>query len=253
MLLDASLSLAERGLAVFPCKPRAKVPATADGYKSASRDPALIRKWWGNNPAFNVAVATGAISNVFVLDVDGEEGEETLARLEKDHGPLPATVEALTAAGRHFYFRLPTNVCVGNSVGRIGPHVDTRGDGGYVVAPPSVHPCGRPYAWSVDGGDAFLEPPAWLLELVAASGNSKAATSPEEWRTLAHDGVAEGERNTSIARLAGHLLRRHVDPLVTLELALAFNDARCRPPLPENEVAVIIDSIAAREMKRRRL
>ena len=63
--------------------------------------------------------------------------------------------------------------------------------------------------------------------------------------------VTEGRRNDTLARLAGHLLRRWVDPLVTLEFLLTWNAMRCRPPLDESEVFTIVNSIAGRELKRR--
>ena len=92
----------------------------------------------------------------------------------------------------------------------------------------------------------------WLLDRICEpAGKTRSVTPPADWCALIHDGAGEGYRNNAIARLVGHLLRRHIEPLVTLELAFAFNDARCRPPLPEDEVVVIVDSIAAREMKRR--
>jgi hypothetical protein len=83
----------------------------------------------------------------------------------------------------------------------------------------------------------------------AVAVNGKAATPPAEWRKLAQ-GVAEGERNASAARLAGYLLRRRVDAVVALELLQSWNATRCTPPLPENEVAKIVDSIAGRELIR---
>jgi hypothetical protein len=72
-----------------------------------------------------------------------------------------------------------------------------------------------------------------------------------DWQALVRDGAGEGSRNDSIARLTGHLLQRHVDPLTALELVLAFNDARCRPPLEHAEVIKTVDSIAALELKQR--
>jgi hypothetical protein len=65
------------------------------------------------------------------------------------------------------------------------------------------------------------------------------------------DGAAEGTRNASLARLTGHLLRRFVDPALTLELALVVNAARFRPPLSEEEVVAVVGSIARRELNRR--
>jgi Primase C terminal 1 (PriCT-1) len=68
---------------------------------------------------------------------------------------------------------------------------------------------------------------------------------------LVREGVAEGQRNDSIARLTGYLLSRRVDAVVVFELLTAWNEARCRPPLTESEIATIVDSIARCELKRR--
>jgi hypothetical protein len=154
------------------------------------------------------------------------------------------------------YFEMP-DTSVRNSAGKIGPGLDVRGDGGYVLAPPSIHPSGKPYAWSVDSAASLAQAPLWLLTKVnGGNGNGNghaAATPPAVWRDLVRDGVAEGSRNDTIARLAGYLLRYRVDPIVALEMLDARNATHCRPPLEPEEVATIVDSIAARELKRRGL
>jgi hypothetical protein len=114
-----------------------------------------------------------------------------------------------------------------------------------------MHPTGRRYRWSVDTASAVAEAPAWLIDLIAAPTNGNGITPSSEWRTLAADGVREGQRNSSIARLAGMLLRRFVDPVVTLELLQAWNATRCSPPLPPEDIDRIVDSIAGRELRRR--
>ena len=93
-MIHTALRLAERGLRVFPCKPREKVPATAHGLKDATTDPAMIERWWQQDPQFNIAVATGAVSKVFVTDIDSLDAEMELRKLEADHGELPPTVES---------------------------------------------------------------------------------------------------------------------------------------------------------------
>jgi hypothetical protein len=143
-VIQTALALAARGFHIFPCRPRDKRPATANGLKDATTDPDIIRAWWRQQPDNNIAIATGPASGVFVVDVDGLDAEATLRRLEAEHGALPPTVEVITARGRHIYFKWPQEP-VRNSAGKIGPHIDVRGDGGYVLSPPSIHPSGRPY------------------------------------------------------------------------------------------------------------
>ncbi|MGB8396385.1 MAG: bifunctional DNA primase/polymerase, partial [Pseudolabrys sp.] len=148
-MLRTAMALVHKGIAVFPCRPQDKRPATTNGLKDASKDLDVIRKWWHAQPQANIAIATGAVSNVFVIDVDGLDAEVELRRLEAKHGNLPATVEVITARGRHVYFQMPETP-VRNSAGKIAPGIDVRGDGGYVLAPPSIHPSGKRYEWSVD-------------------------------------------------------------------------------------------------------
>jgi hypothetical protein len=251
-MLRTALALANRKVHVFPCLPRGKEPAVAGGVKAATTDQQIIRQWWGARPDCNIAIATGARSGIFAVDVDGVDGEFELRRLEAEHGALPPTVEVITGGGRHLYFKMP-KVSVRNSAGKLGKNIDVRGDGGYCLTPPSVHPGGRCYAWSVDSANAFAVAPDWLLVKIVkpTNGNGALPTPPAEWRDLVLGGVGEGQRNHSVTRLAGYLLRRHVDPLVALEFLTAWNETRCQPPLDATEVARIVDSIAGRELKRR--
>jgi hypothetical protein len=90
--------------------------------------------------------------------------------------------------------------------------------------------------------------------MIATTANGHATalpTPPAEWRELVENGVAEGARDNSVAKLAGHLLRRHVDPVAVLGLLQAWNDARCRPPLPPADITRIVHSIAGKELRRR--
>ena len=84
-----------------------------------------------------------------MLDIDGDDGEASLRKLEAEHGALPDSVESITGKGRHVWFRINGSP-IRNSASTIAPGIDVRGDGGYVLAPPSIHPSGKAYAWSVD-------------------------------------------------------------------------------------------------------
>jgi hypothetical protein len=250
-MLATALALARKGLAVFPCTPGQKTPACTHGCKDATTDAIAIQQWWQENSRYNIGVATGAISGIFIVDIDNgdADGEAEWDKLIDRHGALMSTVEVITARGRHLWFKYPT-VSVRNSAGKIAPGIDCRGDGGYALTPPSRHPSGRRYTWSVDSAGSVAEAPPWLLELVTAPTNGNGATPASEWRTLAA-GVSEGQRDCTIARMAGMLLRRFVDPIVALELLQAWNSMRCSPPLPPEDVERIINSIAGRELRRR--
>src|SRR5262249_44080823 len=245
------LALAKKGVCIFPCTPRGKTPAVAGGCNAATADEETIVRWWQLLPDANIAIATGELSGIFALDVDGVDAEAELRRLEAQHGALPPTVEVIPARGRHVYFRMPA-APIRNSAGKLGPGLDIRATGGYVLAPPSIHPSGRRYEWSVDCANAIADAPAWLVRIIAApaNGNGKSTTPPSEWRDLVK-GVSEGARDCSLTKLTGYLLRRHVDPFVVLELIRTLNATRCTPPLPDKDIERIVSSVAGLELKRR--
>jgi hypothetical protein len=231
---------------------RGKQPACERGCLAATVDESTIRHWWQSQPRYNIGVACGLLSGIFVVDVDSHEAEARLAKLEAEHGKLPPTVEVITIRGRHLYFRYPSQHAVRNTTSRIAPGIDSRGQGGYVLAPPSIHPSGRAYAWSVDSANAFAAAPQWLLARINGSVNGKpVAASPTVWSALVLDGVDEGQRNDACTRLCGYLLRRNVNARVTLGLLQIWNVTRLRPPLSEAEIEQIVNSVAAAEVRRR--
>jgi hypothetical protein len=241
-MLRSALSLAAQGVAVFPCRCRDKRPATANGLKDATRDPEQIRAWWDLDPNFNVAIATGAVSGIFVVDADGPDAERELQRLE-----LPATVEATTARGRHLYFKYPSAL-VRNTASKIAPGVDTRGDGGYVLAPPSVHPSGALYRWA--GARTVAAAPDQLIAKISERANGK-ATPAAEWQQLFASDIPEGQRDCTLTRMAGKLLRHCVNAADVLGIMQSINIAHCRPPLASGDIERIVESIAGRELRRR--
>jgi hypothetical protein len=254
----AALRLAQRGLSVFPCQPGGKAPACPHGCKDATTDPGAIETHWRRVPTYNIGVATGRVSGIIVVDVDNDDAEVEIKKLEAEYSALPATVEAITARGRHLFFKQPA--CeVHNSAGKIAPGVDVRGDGGYVIAPPSVHPTGKRYCWSVDSAGAFAEVPEWLLDKITAPALVPAvvpngalpALANGGYADLIRDGAPEGCRNDSLARLIGHLLRSRIGAAEALEIALLVNEVRFQPPLSRDEVMTTANSIAALELKRR--
>jgi hypothetical protein len=254
-MLATALALARKGLAILPCLPRSKIPATRRGLLDATRDATVIGAWWRDDPNYNVAFATGAPSGgVIVVDIDGGEAETALRELEAVHGELPCSVETITARGRHLYLRVPDAMNVRNSVGRVARGIDIRANGGYALTPPSIHPSGRRYEWSVDSASVIADAPSWLLEKIGAPrkrGNGNGHAPPTDWPALAAAGVDEGARDDALTKLAGHLLRHYVDPRVTLELLQSWNATRCRPPLPDEDVLRIVNSISGTELARR--
>ena len=238
-MLSSALALARNGMSVFPCRVRDKRPATANGCTDATRDPDQIRAWWQQDANFNIGIATGDRSGIFVVDIDNEDGFAALAKL----GVMPDTVAAVTANGEHFYFKMP-ECDLRNSVRKIADGVDIRANGGYVLAPPSIHPSGKRYAWDVDSASAFADAPDWLLDKLTDRPRKVDVSG------LMAD-APEGERNDRIARIAGHLLRHRVHVEMTASLLLAWNCQHCTPPLDDDEVLRTIESICKCEGRRR--
>jgi hypothetical protein len=235
------------GWSVIPIRAREKrplLPWQLYQHQLATEDD--VEDWFRRWPTANIAVVTGAVSGTIVLDVDPQhDGDASLSRLEKAHGPIPATVEAVTGGGgRHLYFSHPGGT-VHNRVG-LAEGIDLRGDGGYIVAPPSVHPSGRRYVWKkgrAPGETALASMPEWLLRLVLKEA-SRSGHPVTHWRRLVREGVTEGQRNNIIASLTGHLLWHGIDPEIALDLLLCWNGAHCHPPLSDDEVAQTVENIA---------
>jgi hypothetical protein len=250
-LLETALSLASRGLHVFPCKSREKKPALWNGLKGATTDPNIIAGWWRSSD-YNIGLATGERSGVFVVDIDGMDAEAELIKFVSKHGVLPRTVESITARGRHLFFTYPDRP-IRNSASKIAPGIDVRGDGGYVLAPPSVHPSGKSYEWSVDSADTFATAPNWLVSAAvkpSATNGAAVAVPATQWHELIK-GAAEGTRDNTITRLAGYLLCRRVDPVMALAFLQSWNATSCTPPLPDEDIVRIVNSIAGKELRRR--
>ncbi len=196
-VLAEALRWARAGYAVFPCHevirgpngsrcscgqctdPRkmGKHPRTVRGLLDATTDESQIRAWWKMWPNAPIGAPTGG--GWFVVDLDGPEAEAWLRDRVAEHGELPRTREITTGrpeGGRHLWF---LGDGVRNSTSKVSPKVDTRGDGGYVILPPSLHESGRRYRMSVD--EPVAEAPAWLLEVArGATGKPKGKPTPNQ-------------------------------------------------------------------------
>jgi hypothetical protein len=162
MMLEAALKLADDGRAVFPLIPRSKDPATKRGFHDATTNPATIRRYWRDADR-NIGIRTGAASGFWILDID-PGGDEHIRRLEAEHGALPPTRSVITGrGGRHLWFKYCGPIQC--SAGRVAPHVDVRGDGGYAVAPCSTHENGNTYQWATDPRHELAIAPDWLVHL----------------------------------------------------------------------------------------
>src|SRR5258708_4983154 len=197
-----------RGWSIIPIRTGDKRPLVR-WHEFQHRRPSVeeVRAWFSDWPEAGIGIVTGAISDLVVLDIDSRHGgDASMERLEQQHDRLPATVECRSGGGgRHLYFAHPGRL-VRNKVG-LAPGVDLRGDGGYVVAPPSLHASGQRYSWVADRTPDNAELASlsdWVLR-PAVEEPGQLAHPIGHWRRLVREGVREGERNNTIASLAGHL------------------------------------------------
>ncbi|MDR4469061.1 MAG: phage/plasmid primase, P4 family [Nitrospira sp.] len=237
--VEAALQYLEQGWSVIPLRAGGKESLVPwKDYQTTSATQKQVRDWWKECPEANVGVITGRVSGLVVIDIDGEEGEATLAQLEFTHGALPQTRTVRTGNGRHLYFNYPGRP-IQSSAGTLGKGVDVRADGGYVVAPPSMHQNGTRYCWTSAVNQGLAELPSWLqTELISGSINT--TTRIDQVEGIIH----EGHRNDAMTRLAGALRRQGFEESMILTALQAENQSRCVPPLPQAELESIARSVA---------
>lgn len=225
-LLQAALSYAEHGWPVVPLKPNDKRPLLKCWPDKAMTDPEKIREWWAKIPDANIGLLTGMRSKLLVIDSDEKNGMSGRMSIRGAGLPVPETWLVQTpSGGYHYYYQFPTGKSIGSPAGVLDG-VDIRGDGGYVVAPPSVID-GKSYAVASPAGIASL-PSQWVGLL----------TKPRQ-RTLRStaEPILDGTRNDTLASLAGSM--RHKGFSVSaIEAALLAENAACCIP-PENEEKVL--------------
>ena len=238
-----SLYYAQLGLAVFPLQPRDKVPFLDGGFKIASKDPDQITTWWTRWPDANIGIATGAASGgLVVIDADvnedaGYDGTDSLREYAAEHGSFPETCRSITGRGGYHDFYRTTETLHNRAVVLDG--VDVRADGGYIVAPPSIHPNGKRYAWEIDPEDAEIaEATEEILDLCRS--HKPGTGNPEAAKEDHPAPIMPGTRNDTIYRLACSLQAKGLTDEAIRAAVIAENEARCIPPMGEAEIARII-------------
>ena len=194
----------QKGWQSFPCRPKDKTPLVKWADVATTEDNMLVG-WWDNFPDANIGIACGKRSGIVVLDIDaGHGGYESLTALLNKYGPLPKTPVSKTGSGgEHIFFKHP-GIEIRNSASKLGKGLDIRGDGGYVVAPPSLHPNGNIYEWVVRPSQVELsDMPEWMIELLKEN-----RPEPKETGGTAQQEVIEGGRNDYLTKMAGAMRRK---------------------------------------------
>ena len=275
-MVDWALQYADEGFAVFPlhsisagqCTCKAKKDCSSPGkhphwgektlrrgVKDATVDPKQIKAWWKHWPNANIGIATGRISGVVVIDIDGPDGEKSLKKLQRQCEKLPKTLRAQTGKGAHLFFRSGGHEYKNRTA--IYPGIDIRGDGGYVVAPPSAHIAGKRYRWSdvEDLGklrEYTVDPPLWVRMFLTPRVEPQ--ISEPQVRLNPPGGndpllpwmvrpIKEGGRNTKLYKLAcGWAKYENKNPREVMQLLTDTNEMKCHPPVGKRELRNICRS-----------
>ena len=227
-LLPNALAYGKHGFSIIPIQPCEKKPLIRwDSYQNQRANVDELRIWWTQWPDANVGIVTGAVSGLIVIDLDTLEAKERLKALVPDFN-LAVVPRSRTGKGWQLFFKHP-GVNIPNRAGVI-PGLDVRGDGGYVVAPPSIHPNGKTYKWEVAINGELPKLPLKLFNLISSSTSNDQPGYRERFNTAgALAGVTEGQRDETIFRLACRL--RSADVPQGMAETLVLEAARnCGPP-----------------------
>lgn len=250
---QAAVWYCEHGFGIIPIQVRGKQPVTANGLNDWFNDPDDARKLWGQHPNLNIAIVCGSASNnLVVLDFDEDDakdvhGFDTLSEWEDESGELPPTATAITGrGGMHYLYRAsrPYHPSVNRDFG-----VDVRGEGSYIVAPPSIHPNGRAYEWNhgdapwerdVAAVDANVDA---FIDYVQRNGGVGQDDKEQSERFQLPQRIKGGERNDTLYRYGCSLRSRgYADDAIDAMVRQA-NDRNCITPVEEDELKGIIKQI----------
>ncbi|HMS23161.1 MAG TPA: bifunctional DNA primase/polymerase [Candidatus Levybacteria bacterium] len=233
--LEQALLLRDIGWSIIPVDSNKKPLIKWEEYQKRIPSIDEIEKWFSQWPNANIGIVTGSISKLIVVDIDPRHGGTN--ELFKEY-KTPCSITG--GGGWHYYFTSSTFIT--NRAGVL-PGIDIRGEGGYVIAPPSIHSSGGSYKWLITPREATIsEFPSWIFQAVEKKQDKN------DWQTVL-SGVSEGERNTSAARVIGKLLsvfpssewEEFVLPLIT-----DWNNQN-NPPLSEQELIGIYKSLSEKE------
>lgn len=260
--LQAALEYAGRGLSVIPIRGDKKPFIPWTEYQKRQANAEEIRAWWGKYPGAMIGIVTGGISGIFVIDCDSQEGYEAIQKLIPDNIIIP--MARTPRGGWHLYFLFPEDCKLTVGTG-IMPGVDFRGEGGYIIAPPSINGDGKGYTWqeglSLDEIEPAALPSALLSALyniinnflyrgdVVKDGSSKPQKTTQT--TSDHKYFTQGHRDDDLFHAANSLIKGGCElPFVDQVLNILARNST--PSFPENEIRSKIDSALKRAESRER-
>lgn len=247
----AALEYLRHGISVIPLKAGRKEPATIHGLSDWTDNPAQVPAWWRGDEGFNVGGVLGQVSRgIFAIDLDVHDGSgnglDFLRDWETTHGALPETWEQETGSGgRQLFYRAEREVR-NSANGELG--VDIRGDGGYVVLPPSIHPNGEAYEWLCSPDDmdvADADDNVWaFVDYVRRNGGTDSATTKENGKFRLPDRIKKGQRDDTLYKYACHLRAIGRSDEEMLVAVMGANMLRCEVPLDSRDIERIVRSAA---------
>ena len=249
-LAEAAVWYCEHGFGIIPIAPRGKKPISEHGLNDWFDNPDDARKLWAAHPDLNIGIVCGVPSHgLVVLDVDedddhGKHGLDALNDWEDVRGELPSTAVAITGrGGLHYLYRTDrTNIRPSTNAELA---VDVRADGGYIVAPPSIHPNGVPYRWQ-DGCAPWERPIATangnvydFLDHVQRNGGAEDGARPTATFDLPAT-IKQGERDDTLYRYACSLRHRGERDDVIQAMVEKANRDNCEKSLPQSDIDRIV-------------
>lgn len=258
-LAEAAHDYVERGLAIIPLGVGKKEPVTKSGLNDWTDNPGQIDVWWGQgehagkrgNPSYNIGMACGQVSGgIIAIDLDCHSDEANglhfLHDWEVEHGKLPETWTQITGSGgKQLFYRAGQDIR-NSANGEIG--VDVRGNGGYVVLPPSLHPCGDCYEWSISPDDMDVaDADDKVYDFIRAVSKTKKRSDGWNAEKTGIPSEITSNRNDTLFSLGRSFLSRGTGHDEVATLIRSLNATICRPPLPADEVEKLIGSINSKE------
>lgn len=255
-VLNAAIGYVRRGLSVIPISGNKTPLIRWEEFQRRKASEEEIKEWWKQWPSAMIGLVTGKVSGLFVVDIDSEEGEQAVSSY------LPENCETPTArtprGGKHLYFQ--HNDSLPSSRAGLFPGVDIRGNGGYIIAPPSVNSKGGAYTWGISMDEVNPLPIPGALQTVVLeyihtyiakvgcdNGDLSAPSSLLKTTPL----LEEGQRNETLFSVALALLKGGMISSKVSYLLSEFNE-RCKPPLPDDEVMTIFRSAEDRSRRHER-